>query len=222
MLYAKVTGGLQKKPKATLAKSGYKGRDIEEVTWGKMDFDRISVQVYPTSKLPDTPAGRREYALELAQYTKITTDDIYEMLEWEDTEAFAKRRLAGKRNVEKDIAKMRKGEAVTRDAIGDHAMAFSMVTDAYEEAKHDGLPPKRLAMIREYIKSCYRYLTGKTWKPEGPNPMPGEQDPSAPPPMPAGQPPLGAGPMMGAPAPMLPPGAPPPPMQPMPNGGATQ
>jgi hypothetical protein len=216
--YAKVTGGLKKKPASTIARSGYKGRDIERVTWGKMDFDTIAVQVYPTSKLPDTPAGRREYALELAQYTKVTTDDIYEMLEWDDTEAFAKRRLAGKRNVERDIAKMRKGETVTRDAIGDHQMAYDMVCDAYEEAKHDGLPPKRLNMIRQYIMSCYRYLTGKTWKPEGPNPMPGEVDPSAPPPMPPG-PPLGAGPMMGAPGAMLPPGAPPPPMMPMPNGG---
>ncbi len=210
---AKVLGGLKSKKKV-LARSGYKGRGIEEVTWGKLDFDTIAVQVYPTSKLPDTPAGRREYALELAQYTKVTTDDIYEMLEWDDTEAFAKRRLAGKRNVERDIAKMRKGIAVTRDAIGDHAMAFSMVTDAYEEAKHDGLPPKRLAYIREYIKTCYRYLTGKTWKTEGPNPMPGEPDPSAPPPLAPMM-----GPPMGGPAGMMPPGAPAPPMMPMPNGG---
>ncbi len=216
--YAKVLGGLKSKKK-TLALSGYKGRTIEQVTWGKLDLDTIAVQIYPTSKLPDTPAGRREYALELAQYTKVGTDDIYEMLEWDDTEAFAKRRLAGKRNVERDIMKMRRGDVVTRDAIGDHKMAFGMVTDAYEEAKHDCLPPKRLNMIREYIKSCYRYLTGKTWKPEGPNPMPGEIDPSAPPPA---APPLGAGPMMGGPAPMLPPGAPPPPMMAMPNGGIPQ
>lgn len=206
---ARVTGGLKKKPESTLARSGYKGRGIERVTWGKLDFDTIAVQVYPTSKLPDTPAGRREYALELAQYTKVTTDDIYEMLEWDDTEAFAKRRLAGKRNVERDIAKMRRGDKVSRDAIGDHAMAFSMVTDAYEEAKHDGLPGARLAAIREYIKQCYRYMTGKTWKPQGPNPLPGQPDPSAPPPAP----------MMGGPAPMLPPGAPPPPPPPVANGG---
>ncbi len=137
----------------------------------------------------------------MAQYTKVTTDDIFEMLEWDDTEAFARRRLAGKRNVERDIMKMRKGIPVIRDAIGDHKMAFAMVTDAYEEAKHDGLPEKRLGYIREYIKRTYRYLTGKTWKAEGPNPMPGE----APPP--------------GGPQPMLPPGAPMPPPPPMDNGG---
>ena len=218
--YAKVLGSLPKTKKKTIAISGFKGRSIEQVTWGKLDLDTIAVQIYPTSKLPDTPAGRREYALELAQYTKVGTDDIYEMLEWDDTEAFAKRRLAPKRNVEKHIMKMRRGEKVTRDAIGDHAMAYGMMLDAYAEADNDGLPPKRLNMMREYIKTCYRYLTGKTWKPEGPNPMPGEADPSAPPPM--APPALGAGPMMGGPAPMMPPGAPPPPMMPMPNGGATQ
>ncbi len=212
---ARVLGSLPKKKK-TLARSGYKGRTIEEVTWGKLDLDTIAVQIYPTSKLPDTPAGRREYALELAQYTKVTTDDIYEMLEWEDTEAFAKRRLAGKRNVEKAIMKMRRGDKVVRDAIGNHQMAYDMMLDAYEEAELDELPPKRLNMMREYIKTCYRYLTGKTWKPEGPNPMPGEPDPSAPPPLPPGMP---LGPPMGGPGQMLPPGAPAPPMQPMPNGG---
>ena len=207
---ARVIGSLPGKRKGTLARSGYKGRSIEQVTWDKLDFDTLAVQIYPTSKLPDTPAGRREYALELAQYTKVTTDDIFEMLEWDDTEAFAKRRLAGKRNVERDIAKMRKGIPVIRDAIGDHKMAFSMVTDAYEEARHDDLPEKRLGYFREYIKRTYRYLTGKTWKAEGPNPLPGE----APPPGP------GALPPMDGPMPMLPPGAPPPPPPPMGNGGA--
>ena len=214
---ARVLGGLPK-PKKTLAQSGYKGRTIEQVTWGKLDLDTIAVQIYPTSKLPDTPAGRREYALELAQYTKVGTDDIYEMLEWDDTEGFAKRRLAGKRNIEKHIMKMRRGDKVVRDAIGDHQMAYDMMLDAYAEAENDELPPKRLNLMREYIKTCYRYLTGKAWNPNGPNPMPGEPDPNAPPP---GAPPVGAGPMMGGPAPMMPPGAPPPPMMAMPNGGAT-
>jgi len=211
---ARVTGSLPGKRASVLSRSGYKGRTIEQVTWGKLDFDTIAVQIYPTSKLPDTPAGKREYALELAQYTKISIDDIYEMLEWADTEAFAKRRLAGKRNVERAIAKMRMGTPVVRDAIGNHKMAYSMMLDAYEEAEHDGLPEKRLALFREYIKRTYRYLTGKTWLPQGPNPIPGEGDLSGvePPLPPEGAP-------LGAPGPMLPPGAPPPPMQEMANGG---
>lgn len=209
---ARVVGGLPGPKKKVLAGTFTEGRKQPMVSWSKLDFDTVRVQVYPTSKLPDTPAGRREYALELAQYTKVTTDDIYEMLEWGDTERFAQDRLAGKKNVRRDIALMRKGKRVTRDAIGDHLMAYSMVSDAYEAAKHDNLPPQRLACFREYIKACYRYMTGKTWKAEGPNPLPGEQDPSAPPPLPAGPP-------MNGPMPMLPPGAPPPPPAPMGNGG---
>ncbi len=224
-LLARVEGKIGGK-RSTLARSGFKGRGIERVSWQKLDFDTIAVQIYPTSKLPDTPAGRREYALELAQYTRMTTDDIFEMLEWDDTEAFAKRRLAGKRNVERDIAKMRKGQRVVRDAIGDHQMAFAMATDAYEEAKHDGLPPQRLAAIRDYVKACYRYLTGKNFDPNGANPMPGEgpppEDPMMDPAM-MGGPPLGPDglplPMPGGSQPMMPPGAPMPPPMPMGNGG---
>lgn len=208
---AKVIGGL-KKPKATLARSGFKGRKIEQVTWSKLDLETIAVQVYATSKLPDTPAGRREYALEMAQYTRVTTDDIFEMLEWDDTEAFARRRLAGKRNVEHDIMKMRKGEKVIRDAIGNHKMAFDMMTDAYEQAVQDNLPEDRLDVMRNYIKACYRYVTGKAWSPTGPNPL----DIANVVPQPA---PMGVPNAMGGPMPMMPPGAMPPPPQPLPNGG---
>ncbi len=216
---AKVIGNIPGKKKSVMSRSGVAGRTGPYVTWGKLDFDTIAVQVYPTSKLPDTPAGKREFALEMAQYTKITTDDIFEMLEWGDTEAFAKERLAGKKNVRHDFSKMRKGIPVIRDAIGDHAMAYSMALDAYELAVHDELPKERLGYFREYIKRTYRYLTGKTWKPEGPNPMPGDPALMGPAPVGPDGMPMPGGPPMGGPAPMLPPGAPPPPMLPTANGG---
>ncbi len=207
---ARVIGAMPGKKRDVLAPAHNKGRSANvQVSWGKLDFDTVRVTVYPTSKLPDTPAGRREYALEMAQYTQVTTDDIFEMLEWDDTEAFARRRLAGKRNVERDVAKMRRGEKVIRDAIGDHKMALAMVLDAYEEAIHDGLPQSRLGIFRNYIKATYRFLTGKAWLDNGPNPIPGD------PPMTALQPPA----PMGMPQPMLPPGAPMPPPAPMMNGG---
>ncbi len=201
---ARILAKKGKKNKPMMAASS-SGRVVPKVTWTLKDVEDIRVQVHPTSKMPDTPAGRREYALELAQYTRVTTDDVFEMLEWGDTEAFAKRRLAGKKNVERDIARMRKGEKVVRDAVGDHRMAFSMVSDAYEEAKGDNMPEDRLAMMRNYIKACYRYLTGNQWNPQGPNPLPDPGEPMPPP--------------MGAPTPMQPPGAPPPPMPAMANGG---
>lgn len=183
------------KPGPTLSRKGDVGHEL--LTWEPMDFENVRVSVYPTSKLPDTPAGKREYALELAQYGVAKPDDIFEMLEWGDTEAFAKRRLAGRRNVERDIAKMRRGIRVVRDAIGNHAMAFQMASDAYEEAKLDGLPPARLAIIRNYVKACERFLAKKA--PPAP-PMGG-------PPMdPALGPPPGQEPIPGAP------GEPPPPL----------
>lgn len=194
MKFAKVLAKIGSK-KPVLAQSGYKGRTIEQVTWKPMDFDTIAVQIYPTSKLPDTPTGKREYALELAQYTQVSDDDIYEMLEWDDTEAFARRRLAPKRNVERDIMRIRRGEKVIRDAIGNHKMAFMMMTDAYEEAKHDKLPQERLAVMRNYIKACYRYMNGKAG--------PGSDTQPAP-----------VAPPMGPGGPLMPPGAGPPPVVP--------
>lgn len=179
---ARVVSGLKNPSKQVAPPRGKQTIDI--VTWEKIDLDSLAVQVYPTSKMPDTPAGRREYALELAQYGVAKPTEIFEMLEWSDTEAFAKRRLAGIRNVERDIAKIRRGEKVVRDAIGDHATALQMMSDAYEEMKHDGVPEKRLAVARKYVTACTRFLAKKP--PVAPGPM-----------GPAGGPPPGTGQPMG-------------------------
>lgn len=231
---ARIVGGLSRKPMERWypAKNGARG---EAVKWEKVDIDALSVQTCPSSKLPDTDAGKREYALELAQYGVAKPDEVFEMLEWDDTEAFAKRRLAGRRNVETDIVKIRKGEKVIRDAIGDHATALQIMSDAYEEAKHDGLPQKRLAVMREYVRVCRKFLglpplpgqlppqPGDPAAQPGPAPMPGAQDPNAPMgpngPMQPGVPLLPVPP--GTPPPnMAPPGAPP--ESPLPPGPAPQ
>lgn len=203
---AKVLGGLKKPPKQATPPRGKPS--IEIVSWEPIDLDSIAVQIYPTSKMPDTPAGRREYALELAQYGIAKPDDIFEMLEWSDTEAFAKRRLAGRKNVERDIARARRGEKVVRDAIGDHATALQMMSDAYEEAKHDGLPPARLAIMRTYVTACARFLAKKQQPPPAPIGPAGGPPPGAPPMGPMG-PPMGPPPgqplLPGAPGDVPPP-----------------
>lgn len=174
--------------------------DQEKVTWKPLDLENTRVQVYAASKLPDTPAGRREFALELAQYGIAKTEDIYEMLEWADTEAFAKRRLAGRKNVEKDIALIRRGKNIKRDAIGNHQMAKEMMSDAYEEAKQDNLPGERLAAMREYIRLCDVYLNKPASDGAPPQPLgpPGAPPPAALGPAP-GQPPIPGAPGAGPP-----------------------
>ncbi len=194
---ARVVGGLKKPPKQMTPPRGKQSIDI--VDWEPIDLDTVAVQVYPTSKLPDTPAGRREYALEMAQYGLAKPDEILEMLEWSDTEAWAKRRLASRKNVEKDIAKIRRGVKVVRDAIGDHATAMQMMSDAYEEAKHDGLPEARLAVMRKYVTACARFLAKKQMPPPAP------MGPAGGPPPGALGPPPGATPLPGAPGSVPPP-----------------
>jgi hypothetical protein len=206
---ARVIGGLKKQPKVVTPPRGK--QTIEIVNWEAIDLDSIAVQVYPASKMPDTPAGRREYALELAQYGVAKPDDIFEMMEWADTEAWARRRLAGRKNVERDIANIRRGRNVVRDAIGDHAVAMQMMSDAYEEAKHDGLPEKRLAVMRKYVTACTKFLAKKP--PLSPAPLGPAGGP--PPGAPLGPPP-GGEPIPGTPG-MGPPPLPNAPMAPIPE-----
>ena len=207
---AKVFASMKKPPKKLHVCTG----STEPVNWKPLDFDTIAVQIYPTSKLGDTPAGRREYALELSQYTEMGKFDLFELMEWEDTEAFAERALAPRRATEKDIMRILRGEKVVRDAIGDHEDAVKIASDAYCMAKNRGCVEKRLGVLRNYIKACRRFLSGPPPK----APLPGELPPGAPvgpggvPPMgPEGMPPMD--PMMPPPE-ELPPGEPMPEMLP--------
>ncbi len=198
---ARVLGGL---PKTSKMKTPPRGKQsIEVVTWEPVDLDTVAVQVYPTSKLPDTPAAKREFSLEMAQYGLATPIDIIDLNEWGDTEAWAKRKLASRRNVERDIARIRRGDKVTRDAIGDHATALAIMTDAYEEAKQDNLPEARLNVMRKYITACSRFLAKK------PPPPPAAMGPAGDMPPPDGGVPMGPPPggelLPGAPGDVPPP-----------------
>lgn len=180
---------------------GYKVNAIEKDGILELDFEAVdlknyAVQVFPTSLLPDTPTGKLAFVQNMIEGFKMDPDDAFELIDWPDTAKYAKRRLAGRKNIERDIALMRKGEQVTREPIGNLALAFRLVTEAYEEAKHDRVSEKGLGRMRTYLADTHDIMErAKSPEVQGPPPPPVEvpADPMA---DPMGAPPMQPPPVM--------------------------
>lgn len=173
----------------------------QDIRWADVDLgDRYAIQVFPTSMLPTTPAGKLAFVEQMTSAGWLQADDALELIDWPDTDAYTKRRTAPRRIVERNIAAMKRGIEVTPEPNDPHGLALKLVNEAYHEARLDGVPDDRLELMRNYmalsvhlqqLQSPPAVSSGAA---SGPAPAPG----------PAG-PPVGPGP--GALPPPMPPAA---------------
>jgi hypothetical protein len=179
----------------------YKVRAVDKssisfIKWSEIELDEESyvIRVYPTSLLPTTPAGKLQWAQDMIQAGVIPPEDVLDIVDFPDTEAYAKRKNAPRRVIEKNIAKMLKtGEPVSPEPMDNHPLALKLSNEAYAEARLDGVPEAKLQRLRDYMAVTQSHM------PKPAPPMPPPMDPAmGPPPMPMD--------------PMAPP--PPPPMDP--------
>jgi len=127
---------------------------IEVLRWSDIDIseDLYVIRVYPTSMLPATPAGRMQWAEDMIRAGIIPADDVLDIVDFPDTEAYAKRRNAPRKLIERNIAHMlRTGEFVSPEPFDNHALALRLVNEAYHEARLDGVPEDRLELLRRYM-----------------------------------------------------------------------
>ncbi len=179
---------------------------IEVIDWADIDIDEQSyvIRVYPTSLLPTTPAGKLAWAQDMIQAQVIPPEDVLDILDFPDTAAYAKRRLAARKSIEKRLLKIRKdGVPFFPEPFDDLKLLVVTARDTYHEWVNDGVDDTKLDMLRETIANA--------------KDLQGEADDAAPPPMPMpGMPPGPGGPPMPMPPGPMPPDAMPPPMPPAP------
>jgi len=169
---------------------------VEFIRWADVDLDEdlYVIRVYPTSLLPSTPAGKLAWAQDMIKGGIMQLEDVLDVVDFPDVDAFKKRKLAPRRIIERNITHMLKtGEFITPEPADNHALAMTLVSEAYAEARLDGVPEQKLELLRRYLSDTTDFLPKP---PPPPAPM-GALPPI--PPTPMGPP---------APGPM-----PPPPMQ---------
>lgn len=162
---------------------------VKKIEWSEVDLDedKYVMQVFPTSLLPSTPAGKLQTVNELTQSGYVDKEKAMELLDFPDVEEFTSLATADIRNTKRLISNMiDKGQYEPPDPLMNLQLALKMTQQSYLKAKVDGVEDDRLELLRQFIED----LLGKLV----PEPPPA---PVAPPVMPvmAGAPALPPSPM---------------------------
>ena len=129
---------------------------MTEIKLGEIELtkDQFKIQCWPTSQLPQTPAARKQYVVELRQDNAIDDDTMQELLNLPDIKSYTKNRLAKRDYVKKITYKMiHDGEYTAPDEMIADAYPFAVeyMTNAYAQGLTTKVPDKHLQLIRQYL-----------------------------------------------------------------------
>ena len=173
---------------------------LQEISWKDVDLkdNPFDIQTFPTSQLPDTPAGRVQTITEYIQNQWISKERGMELLNLDpDLEQEVNIQTSTIRLTEKWISQMiDDGEYHRPEPLMNLQQSQQLAQGIYTMLLHDNAPDDRLQLVRNYIMECSDMLT--------------------PPPPPAPPMPVGPQPGQAAPPGTQPPPQPMPPMAPQP------
>lgn len=168
-------------------------RDPVSLSWKDVDLDAeaYTLQCFPVSLLPQTPAGRVQMVQELIAGGLVDQGTGMEMLDLPDLEEMYDRLTASRRHVRKVIDRMLDGgEQALPDGSVNLNEAIGIASAAVWAAEDSGAPEEIVGRVRIFRDSCAA-LSAKSAMPPAPPaeampaaPMPGpEQMMTAAPPM---------------------------------------
>lgn len=169
--------------------------------WEPSEGEEYVLRAYPTSLLPETPAGKLAMVGELEERGYLSPDESMDLLDLPDLDRSLDRRTAGLRTIFYFLDMMLvDGVYTPPEPYLPLPLALAIGRDTYLQAVQDGIPEERLQLLRDWMDDCARLL-------EPPEPPPGQVPPEA---MPPEGPPPGQAPpdQMPPGAPMPPPGGP--------------
>ena len=134
---------------------------VDELKWSDINIDESAyvMQVFPTSLLPSTPAGRTATVQEWLRSGLVDKVTAMHLLELPDLEQVMTLEVASY-NIVLDQMEMilEEGEFVHPEPYQDLLLAMKLSQTTYLQAKMDKAPGDRLEMIRRYIEACKRLL----------------------------------------------------------------
>ena len=155
---------------------------VKKIDWKEVDLeeDKYVMQVFPTSLLPHTPAGRLQTVNELTQAGYIDKDKALQLLDFPDIQEFTSLATADLDNTKRLIGRMlHDGQYEPPDPIMNLQLALKMTQQAYLKATCDNAPEDRLELLRQFMEEVLDKLVPKN----EPAPAQQMQAPAAPPPM---------------------------------------
>lgn len=145
------------------AKSSTKRQFIESIKWSEvdMDDDTFTLQVFPASWLPSTPAAKLQFVSELAQANLIPRDQILQLLDWPDTQEYTANELATYHDAKSTVIRIIKDNAyVAPDPLGDLELQAVVARQQYLRAKTmKHIPSSTLNYLQLFIDECMAMLS---------------------------------------------------------------
>ena len=180
-----------------------KGKDfIESIKWSDvdMDEDEYVMDIFPTSFLPTTPAGRREAVQDLIDMG-LPQQYAFSLMDFPDIEAFVSLETSSLELTRKMIDQIiTEGKYESPEPFMDLQLAVKEAQHAYCRGRIDDVEPERLELLQRWMSQALTLMNAA--QPEAPA---GPPAPGAPPPMPT---PMPGAPMAGPPAGGAPPAPP--------------
>lgn len=130
---------------------------IETIKWSEIDVkdNEYIMQMFPTSMLPQTPAGRIQYIQELVNNGYIPKDFGLKLLDFPDIESYSDLVNAPLDNLLDCLENiLTRGKYEPPEPFQDLQTGIKLFQSAYLRGRFTGVPEDRLEMLRTWIETA--------------------------------------------------------------------
>jgi hypothetical protein len=139
-----------------------------------MDLDAYRLQVFPTSAMPDEPAGKLQWVEDLSRAGNIDPEDAFDLLDFPDTKQYTRRRRAGRDVIDRSLERMLyDGEYTSPEPFDNLAYALRRAQETYDIGRLQGAPVENLELLQRYMVTAQALLKSSLPpNPQAPPPAP--------------------------------------------------
>jgi len=134
-------------------------KGCEPISFKDVKLDKYIIQVYPTSMLPKTPAGRLEYVQEMLGAGLVTPEEGLSLLEFPDVDKVTRFKNSKFNDILATIDYMLdKDEYLPPEPFQDLVNGITYMQSAYLYYKGEGCPQEKLDLLLRWIQDAMSLL----------------------------------------------------------------
>lgn len=160
----------------------------KRIKWSDVDMGDVRVTMAAANPIAKTPAGRRQFVMELAQAGIVSLDSARRMMRLEDTDRELSLYITDLENLEETFERILDGEkGIVPEPYQNMQMGVWRGQRHYLKAQQDGAPPEILEALRQWIVQA-AWIVGQAQQPTNDQMAgvePGAPAPAGPAPSPA-------------------------------------
>ena len=155
--------------------------ELGHYTWAdaEMDEEDYQLQIFPTSSLPDEPAGKLQWVEDLSRAGNIDPEDAFDLIDFPDTKQYSRRRRAGRDVIDRSLERiLYEGEYTSPEPFDNLTYALRRAQETYDIGRLQQAPPENLDLLQRYMLAAQALLSNSQQAGQ----MQGAPPPAAPPP----------------------------------------